>query len=62
MVYQQHGLTPLHMSCQGNHVKTSAILIDSKAPVNAVATVSTWVYFQLLWIHLSFVYLSCRMV
>lgn len=28
------------MSCQGNHVKTSDILIDSKAPVNAVATVS----------------------
>ena len=35
----QHGLTPLHMSCQGNHSSTSVLLIDNKAPVNAVATV-----------------------
>ena len=37
--FKQHGLTPLHMSCQGNHVSTSGLLIDNKAPVNAVATV-----------------------
>ena len=37
----QHGLTPLHMSCQGNHSSTSVLLIDNKAPVNAVATVRT---------------------
>lgn len=29
------------MSCQGNHLSTSGLLIDSKAPVNAVATVRT---------------------
>ena len=40
-IFFQHGLTPLHMSCQGNHQSTSGLLIDSKAPVNAVATVRT---------------------